>query len=61
MPVLTATLVAGSESMVNLGGTILKVGEEAYGYRLVKVDHWEAVFANGDQEIVLPLIRVEER
>ena len=54
-PVLAATLVAGSESMVNLGGSILRLGEEAHGYRLVEVGHWEAVFEKGGERVTLSI------
>jgi hypothetical protein len=52
-PVLRATLVAGRGSMVNLGGTILNIGDEAHGYRLLEVGEGEAVFSKGDSRLVL--------
>ena len=55
-PVLRATLVAGPESLVNLGGEILGVGEETHGYRLVEVRPFEAVFEKGGQSVVLEVL-----
>lgn len=60
-PILTATLVSGSDSMVNLGGSILRVGEESHGYRLVKVRHWEAEFERGGKTVVLTVDPPSER
>jgi len=54
-PVLRATLMAGAESMVNLGGTILKLGDEAHGYQLVDVQEGEASFLKGESEVVLSI------
>lgn len=55
-PVLRATLVAGDDSLANLGGTILKLGEETHGYRLVEVRDREAVFEKGGSRLVLTLV-----
>ena len=52
-PVLKATLLAGNDSMANLGGVVLKPGEETHGYRLREVRAREAVFAKDDKLIVL--------
>ncbi len=52
-PVLKATLVAGNDSLGDLGGVILRLGEETHGYRLVEVRRWEAVFVRAGQQIVL--------
>ncbi len=41
---LRATVVAGSESMANVDGVIVKMGEELNGYRLVEVGDRRAVF-----------------
>lgn len=43
-PVLKATSNAGENSIANLGGVILRIGEEAHGYRLVSVSDGEAEF-----------------
>ena len=54
-PVLTATLADGEESLANLGGVILEIGEETHGYRLVKVDVFEAAFVKDGATLVLPV------
>ena len=54
-PELRATLISGKRSLVNLGGTILELGEEAHGYRLLEVREDEAVFERSGSEIVLKL------
>jgi hypothetical protein len=54
-PELTATLTAGEESLANLGGVILGIGEETHGYRLVKVDVFEASFEKDGGTLVLPI------
>ena len=53
MPVLSATLDSGAESLANLGGVVLKIGEETHGYRLVEVRLWEAVFDRNGVSVVL--------
>ena len=55
-PWLKATLVAGERSMANLGGVLLRVGQETHGYRLVEVREWEAVFAKDGETVVLAVI-----
>ena len=50
---LRATLVAGRRSSVNLGGSILGLGEEVAGYRLVSVREGEAVFWKDGESIRL--------
>ena len=52
-PELRATLVGGAQSMANLGGTILNIGDEAHGYRLIEVGEGEAVFSKGNGRVVL--------
>ena len=59
-PVLNATLVAGDESLANLGGVLLGLGEESHGYRLVEVRPWEAVFEFGGERKTLPVVSREE-
>ena len=43
-PELTAVLLAGKDSMVKVGGVMLRVGEVIDGHRLVAVRESEAVF-----------------
>ncbi len=54
-PVLSATLSDGEESLANLGGVILEIGEETHGYTLVKVDVFEAAFEKDGATLVLPV------
>lgn len=56
-PVLTATLVAGPESLANLGGVVLALGQETGGYRLVEVREFEAVFEHAGEPVVLRVTR----
>ncbi len=53
-PELRATLEAGPQSMANLGGTILNIGDEAHGYRLIEVGEGDAIFLKGTARVVLP-------
>jgi hypothetical protein len=43
-PQLRATLVAGAQSLANVEGVILLLGEKHQGYRLVEVREGEAIF-----------------
>ncbi len=52
-PQLIAVMVAGKDSLVNLDGIIIKIGEEKDGYRLVQVRDQEAIFKKGNKRIVL--------
>lgn len=54
-PELRATLVAGKQSMVNVDGEIVMLGEEIRGYRLVEVREHEAVFAKGVGRITVTM------
>lgn len=45
-PKLTMTLRAGKNSMVNVGGVIMKLGEKNNGYQLIKVYERAAIFIN---------------
>ena len=54
-PELRATLGAGAGSLVNLGGVILRIGEETHGYQLVEVGDREATFLRGEARVVLHL------
>lgn len=52
---LFATLRAGKNSMVNIQGRIVQLGEEIEGYKLVEVNDRSAVFANSEQQVHLSL------
>ncbi len=54
-PELRAILVSGERSLVNLGGTILELGKETHGYRLLEVREDEAVFERAGSEVVLQM------
>lgn len=56
-PLLRATLVAGDESLADLGGVVLSIGAETHGYTLVEVRPWEAVFEKDGAQVVLPVAR----
>ena len=55
-PWLKATLVAGENSLANLGGIVLKLGEETHGYRLLEVREWTAVFSRDGERVVLAVV-----
>jgi hypothetical protein len=52
-PQLIAVMVSGKNSLVNLDGMILKIGEEKDGYRFVQAKDHEVVFKKGNKRIVL--------
>jgi hypothetical protein len=54
-PNLIAVMVAGDHSLVNLEGTIVAIGQEVDGYRLVQVRDREAIFTRGKQRVVLKM------
>lgn len=54
-PTLLAVVVAGKQSMVNVDGTIISVGEAIDGQRLVQVNDQEAVFTKGKKRTVLKI------
>ena len=50
---LRATITAGAQSMANVDGVILTLGEEMSGYRLIEVREREAVFVrHGKREVL---------
>ncbi len=55
-PWLKATLVAGENSLANLGGIVLKLGEETHGYRLLEVREWTAVFSRDGERVMLAVV-----
>lgn len=54
-PPLVAVVVAGSDSLVNIDGAVVRMNEEIDGYRLVAVREQEAVFQQGRKRIVLKM------
>ena len=54
-PEIRGILLAGGESLVNLGGEIIGPGEEASGYTLLEVGEEHAVFLHDDEVVTLSL------
>ena len=54
-PNLIAVMVAGKNSLVNLDGGIVAIGQEIDGYRLLQVREREAIFTKGKQRILLKM------
>jgi hypothetical protein len=54
-PGLRAVLVAGSKSVVNIGGVILQIGECTDAFCLLSVEEGKALISRNDKEIVLSL------
>ncbi len=50
---LRFTLAAGPDSLVNVDGRTLRIGEEINGYRLEAVRADTAIFSNGEEVIEL--------
>lgn len=54
-PKLIAVIVDGEKSLVNLNGTIIGIGEEKDGYRLIKVGDRKAIFKKRKKWVVLEM------
>lgn len=54
-PKLIAVIVAGKKSLVNLNGTIIGIGEEKDGYRLIRVQDRKAIFKKRKKWVVLEM------
>ncbi len=52
-------MVAGERSLANLGGVVLKLGEDTHGYRLLEVREWMAVFSKDGERVVLAVLPLE--
>lgn len=52
-PQLRAVMVAGSSSMVNVDGTIVRVGGQIDGFRLTRVAEHKAVFVKNGVRVEL--------
>jgi hypothetical protein len=50
---LQAVLVAGSHSIANVDGVMVRVGETINGYRLLEVEHRSAVFEKNGVKFTL--------
>lgn len=54
---LRAVMAGGARPLVNLGGTILGIGDSVDGFRLVEVRERSAVFSRDGNRLELPLGR----
>ncbi len=54
-PKLSATLRSGKNSMANVNGAVIKLGETIDGYRLIEVNKRSAVFIKNEHRIQLTL------
>jgi hypothetical protein len=54
-PKLTATLRAGRNSMADVNGKIIKLGETIDGYKLIEVDERSAVFIKNKKRTQLTI------
>ena len=54
-PGLRAVLVAGSKSVVNIGGVILQIGECTDAFCLLSVEEGKVLISRNDKEVVLSL------
>ncbi len=52
---LRAVMIAGSASMVNVDGAVLRMGEEIKGYRLIEVHDNVAVFIKDGRRVPLAM------
>jgi hypothetical protein len=60
-PQLRAVLVAGDQSMANVGGIIVKQGGQVDGFRLLEVKERTAVFVRNGVRLTLSMDRDKER
>jgi len=54
---LQAVMVAGPESIANVNGTMVRIGGEVYGYRLVEVHERGAVFEKNKTRVAVSIRR----
>ena len=54
-PHLSAIVAAGARSMVQLDSTVVELGEEIDGFRLVSVTEKKAIFAKGRRRVELTI------
>ena len=59
--VVSAILVAGGKSLVNINGAVVAVGEESFGYRLVSVSEESATFVHHGETVTLSLFDESSR
>ena len=54
---LQAVMVAGPKSIANVDGTMVRIGDQIYGYRLVEVHERGAVFEKNKARFVVSISR----
>ena len=59
--VVSAILVAGGQSLVNINGSVIGVGEESFGYRLVAVSEESATFVHDEETVTVSLFDQQSR
>jgi hypothetical protein len=57
---LRGTLTGGAESLANVGGELLAIGDEYLGWRLISIGDGEARFASGQKQITVPVAATEK-
>jgi len=60
-PNLLATIVSGANSIANIDGTILKLGQHINGYRLIEVARYSATFQKNGKKYKFNLYKKEEQ
>ena len=58
--VLRGTMVAGQQSLANISGVIVSLGEEINGYKLVAIHQREVVLMRGDERRILSVDNKDE-
>jgi hypothetical protein len=56
-----AVMVAGSASMANVDGVMVRVGDQVQGYRLVAVHDRGAVFEKDNKQFTVPLQGIKDK
>lgn len=59
-PILRSTIARGNDSLVNLGGHILAIGESIHGYKLIAVRPFDAIFVRKGRRITLEVAGATE-
>ncbi len=54
-PALAAVMLAGPKSVVSIDGTIVRMGDEIDGHRLVEVQEQTAIFVKNGKKVTLSL------
>ncbi len=57
---LRGMLVAGAASLVNLDGTLIAIGEEVNGFRLIEVSEQGALFQQGRRRVRVSITGEQE-